>query len=72
MIIAVYISHSCISFSQIINTVAGNGIAEYSGDGEQAMADELNTPLGLYKDAEGNPYITYFSITVSVKQILQE
>jgi hypothetical protein len=41
-----------------INTVAGTGIAGYSGDGGPATAAELNLPWGLAVDASGNIYIS--------------
>ncbi|MGP0065797.1 MAG: Ig-like domain repeat protein [Isosphaeraceae bacterium] len=40
-----------------IITVAGNGTASYSGDGEPATEAELNDPTGLAVDAQGNLYI---------------
>lgn len=41
----------------IIITVAGNGIAGYSGDHGLAKTARLNTPRGLAVDAAGNLYI---------------
>jgi uncharacterized protein (TIGR03437 family) len=41
----------------IINTVAGTGIAGFSGDGGQATSAELNVPYGLALDSTGNLYI---------------
>ena len=46
-----------ISTSGIINTIAGNGVAGYSGDGGQATAATLYRPLDLAIDEEGNLYI---------------
>ncbi|MBI2567148.1 MAG: hypothetical protein HYV63_08985 [Candidatus Schekmanbacteria bacterium] len=40
-----------------ITTVAGTGIAAYSGDGSQARFASLNNPLGIDVDKEGNLYI---------------
>ncbi|MGH9663776.1 MAG: hypothetical protein ACRD9L_05075 [Bryobacteraceae bacterium] len=40
-----------------ISTVAGTGIAGYSGDGGSAMAAQLNDPNGLATDGAGNLYI---------------
>ena len=42
----------------VINTVAGNGVANYSGDGGQATAAELNGPNGVEIDASGDMYIS--------------
>ena len=44
-------------FYRDITTVAGNGIAGYSGDGGQATAAELNHPWSVAIDASGNIYI---------------
>jgi len=41
----------------IINTVAGNGVFGYSGDGGQAVAAQLNFATGVAVDSEGNLYI---------------
>jgi len=40
-----------------INTFAGNGIAQYSGDGGPAFVASLNTPQGIAADSAGNVYI---------------
>jgi uncharacterized protein (TIGR03437 family) len=42
----------------IITTVAGNGPPGYSGDGGPATAAQLNTPMGVGFDSEGNLYIS--------------
>ncbi len=41
----------------IISTVAGTGTAGYSGDGGQATSAQLNNPIGVAVDGEGNLYI---------------
>jgi sugar lactone lactonase YvrE len=43
--------------SKIINTVAGNGIAGFSGDGGIATTAQLNYPSRIVIDALGNIYI---------------
>ncbi len=40
-----------------INTIAGNGTAEYGGDGGPATDANLNYPQGVTLDAAGNLYI---------------
>ena len=40
-----------------ITTVAGNGMAGYSGDGVAATATELNFPGGIFVDAQGDIFI---------------
>lgn len=41
----------------IIHTVAGTGMAGYSGDGRPAAAAMLNHPAGITTDSAGNVYI---------------
>lgn len=41
----------------IVSTVAGNGMAGYSGDGGQAVNASLNTPYNVTVDQEGSLYI---------------
>jgi sugar lactone lactonase YvrE len=41
----------------IITTVAGTGTAGFSGDGSSATSAELNDPLGVAVDGNGNIYI---------------
>jgi len=47
--------------SGIVSTVVGNGIQGFSGDGGQAIAAELNNPLGLNFDAVGNLYVADYN-----------
>jgi len=47
-----------VSPNGIINTVAGNGVAGYFGDGGAATAAEINYPNDVAVDAGGNLYIT--------------
>src|SRR5581483_7190773 len=44
-----------------ISTLAGNGIAGYSGDGGQATAAELSAPERVIGDKSGNIYIADLS-----------
>jgi len=46
-----------VSANGIIMTVAGTGIAGFSGDGGPATAAQLNLPYGLAVDYNGNLYI---------------
>jgi trimeric autotransporter adhesin len=43
--------------SSVINTVAGNGLSGFSGDGGSAVNATLNQPAGLAVDSSGNLYI---------------
>src|SRR5262249_9001973 len=40
-----------------INSIAGNGTAAYSGDGEAAANAQLSNPNGVALDSAGNVYI---------------
>jgi uncharacterized protein (TIGR03437 family) len=42
----------------IITTIAGNGGADYSGDGGLATAAQLNSPVRLALDSSGNVYFS--------------
>ncbi len=41
----------------VITTVAGNGIAGFSGDNGPATSAQLNYPMGVAVDSAGNLYI---------------
>jgi len=45
----------------VISTVAGNGIAGYSGDGIPATTAKINDPFGLAVDSAGNLYIAEYT-----------
>jgi uncharacterized protein YjdB len=47
-----------VNTSGIISTVAGNGTAGFSGDGSAATAAQLNQPLDITFDLNGNMYVT--------------
>lgn len=42
----------------VIATIAGNGIADFKGDGNSAMMASLNNPRAIAVDAKGNIYIS--------------
>jgi hypothetical protein len=48
------------TFSQIITTIAGNGVPGYSGDGGLASAAQLNNPISVAFDVSGNLFISDF------------
>jgi sugar lactone lactonase YvrE len=41
----------------IVSTVAGRGSSGYSGDGGPATSAQLNSPMGMVRDNQGNLYI---------------
>ena len=47
-----------VSPDGVITTVAGTGVAGFSGDGGQATSAQLNRPFGVAVDSAGNLYIT--------------
>src|SRR5271155_3284472 len=47
-----------VNSSGLVNTVAGNGFAGYSGDGGPATSAQVNQPNGLALDASGNLYFS--------------
>jgi len=46
-----------VTSAGVIETVAGNGSAGYSGDGGPAMRAQLSNPFGVALDSAGNLYI---------------
>ena len=47
-----------VNTSAIVNTVAGNGLPGYSGDGGPATSAQINQPNGLARDASGQLYFS--------------
>jgi uncharacterized protein (TIGR03437 family) len=47
-----------IDSSGNINSVAGNGVLSFSGDGGQALSAQMNFPQGVAADSAGNVYIS--------------
>jgi len=47
-----------VDHSGMITTVAGTGVAGYSGDGGPAASAQLNTPYGIFLDNDDNLLIT--------------
>ena len=44
----------------VMRTIAGNGAADFDGDGGPALSAALNAPMGLAVDAAGNLFIADF------------
>ncbi len=57
LILGQYYSQNSAAQVRIINTIAGNHIAGYSGDGGPATAAEFFEPVGVAFDALGNIFI---------------
>ncbi len=49
-----------VDLSGIITTIAGTGIAGYSGDGGPATVAKLNWPVGVAVDKSGNIYVAEY------------
>jgi len=47
-----------VNTSGIISTIAGTGVAGFSGDGGSALAAQLNTPLSVAVDSHGNVFFS--------------
>jgi sugar lactone lactonase YvrE len=60
-----------VSPAGIIDTVAGDGFENYSGDGGPATAAQLNLPSGVAMDASGNLYIAD-SLSYRVRKVSAE
>ncbi len=65
---------SCFSYrvqAQLtISTLAGTGVAAYSGDGSLATTANINTPYGVAVDGSGNVYLQIITITASARWTL--
>ncbi len=46
-----------LSVAGLVTTVAGTGFAGFSGDGGPAVSAELDMPIGIAADSQGNLYI---------------
>jgi large repetitive protein len=56
----------------IINTIAGNGIAGYAGDGGQANQAELSSPSGVTVDSQGQVYIISGTAATGTAQVVRK
>ena len=69
-----------VNTSDIITTIAGTGIAGFSGDGGPAILAEFISPGGIAVNGQGNVYIAdwgnnrirYIRNTVSIKSIIND
>jgi len=52
-----HVIREIVKASGTISTIAGTGIAGFSGDGGSATSAQLDTPTGIAVDASGNVYI---------------
>lgn len=57
MLVGLLLGVSFASYSQIINTIAGNGAIGFSGDGGPATAAEIYDANRVHVDGSGNVYI---------------
>jgi hypothetical protein len=53
-----------VDSSGVITTVAGTGVAGYSGDGGPAASAQLNDPVGIAVDAGGNLFVAELGSSV--------
>jgi hypothetical protein len=56
----------------IINTIAGNGSAGYTGDGGQATSATLSTPTGVGVDSQGQVYIISGAAATGTAQVVRK
>ncbi|MBS1584436.1 MAG: T9SS type A sorting domain-containing protein [Bacteroidetes bacterium] len=55
-LLLIFLLLPCVLRGQIITTIAGNGTAGNTGDGEQATLANISTPIGGAFDRHGNYY----------------
>ena len=60
MLAAAVVLFPAMSGNPTISTVAGNGTADYSGDGGAAILASLDEPLSVALDSSGNLYIAAY------------
>jgi hypothetical protein len=58
--------------SGIITTIAGNGTAGYTGDGNQATTAELRSPTGVAVDSQGQVYIISGAAATGTAQVVRK
>ena len=56
----------------VINTIAGNGTAGYSGDGGAGTAAELSAPNGVGVDSQGQVYILSSTTATGTAQVVRK
>ena len=56
----------------IINTIAGDGTAGYTGDGSQATSAELANPTGVAVDSQGQVYIISATSKTATAQVVRK
>jgi hypothetical protein len=56
----------------IISTIAGNGTAGYTGDGNQATTAELSSPTGVAVDSQGQVYIISGAAATGTAQVVRK
>ncbi|MFI5141021.1 MAG: T9SS type A sorting domain-containing protein [Bacteroidia bacterium] len=53
-----------VNTSNVISTIAGTGVAGYSGNGGSAVSAKLNNPTGVCVDGSGNIYVADYNNNV--------
>src|SRR5262245_20741998 len=56
-ILALFLAPALQAQTEIINTVAGNGVMGNAGDGSSAVSAQLSMPAGIAVDKAGNLFI---------------